>query len=863
MRRRFLRAALRLVPRAWRGTVARDLEEEAAAGRRGTAWLSWQAVRTGVPLRRASVGDFVATSVRQTVRSLARSRGFALAAVSSFALGIGANVALLSVMDRLVFRPLPFPERDRLVVVFSGTPEDSPRLWHAQALALQEQATTLDGLATAYGSDGEGLIVEELGESPVRFGVASPNLLRLLGIRPIEGRDFAADPVDDAAPSDVPREVLITDAFWRRQFNRSPDALDRIFISQQRRYHIVGVLPPDFVNPSVELSGRIDGLMASDGRVEGPPRDRTTVGARLARLAPGRTVAEAQAEMAAIGARVAAEHPDFMGIQAPMTAEPLRVGMLRPYARFLWLILGAAGLVLLIACANLSTLFLARGRAKVHETAIRSTLGASRWRLVGAAIAEALVVCFAGAGAALVTLASVQTLHVSVVPPEFRGFEVSAFDVRLIALTFGLAAASALLAALVPALASTRFDPLSALRQGRPTGGTRRLTTGRSILALEAAIAVVLVAAAGGAVRSFGGLVFRDPGFVAADLYRTSVFFEPARNLLNMERARALATIEQALSDVPDVDGWTAVTYPPIARGRLSHPYWSMLDIEGGVIGVTDTTLEVLRTPLLAGRGISADDIRSAAPVALINRRAAAALWPGEPFEEAIGRSLTMPYGGVRDVVGVVTDIRSRPGVSAWPMLYVPIGDGVAAKPGWAMELPVLLRMRPGTTPDRRELLARFQALVPTGMAGAPVAVTDELAPWLEHPRFQAALFGSLALIALVLAAIGLYAITAFDAARRRHETGVRLALGATRGDIRRHVIGGAVRPVLAGSAAGLVAAWWAAQFLQAYLFEVDARDPWTLALVSLVLIATAVVAAWLPARRAARTDPANVLRAT
>ena len=862
MRGRFLRAALRLVPKSWRASISDDLEDEAAGRRRGAAWVGWQAVSTGLPLRRAAVVDLIASDVRNAVRSLRRSPAFAAAAVFSFALGIGANVALLSVIDRLVFRPLPFPEADRLVVVFSGTPDESPRLWHAQALALQDQATTLDGLTTAYGSAGEGLGIEELGDAPVRFGQASANLLGLLGIRPVAGRDLSAKVTGETAPSDVPREVLITDAFWRRQFNRSPDAIDRVLTSQQRRYRIVGVLPPDFVNPSVELSGRIDGLMVNDGWVEGPPRDRTTVGARVARLAPGRSLAEARAEMGAIGARVAADHPDFMGIQAPLTAEPLRVGMLRPYARFLWLILAAAGLVLLIACANLSTLLLARGRARAHEAAVRSTLGASRRRLIATGVVEALVICLAGAGATLVALAGVQALQVSVVPPEFRGFEVSAFDARLVTLTFGLAVASALVAALTPALASARVEPLTALRQGPATGGGRRLKTGRLLLAFEAAIAVVLVAGAGGAIRSFGGLVFRDPGFVAADLYRTSVFFEPTRNLLNMERAKALATIEQALSGVGDVAGWTAVTYPPVARGSLSNAFWGMREIEGGVIGITDTTLEVLGTPLRAGRGISADDVSSAAPVALVSRRAAAALWPGEPTESAIGRPLTMPYGGVRDVIGVVADIRSRPGVAPWPMLYVPIGDGVAAKPGWAMELPVLLRMRPGTTPDRRDLLERFQTLVPTGMIGAPIAVTDELAPWLEHPRFQAVLFGSLALIALVLAAIGLYALAAFDAARRRHETGVRLALGATRRDIRRGVIGGAVRPVLAGAAAGVIAAWWAAQFLQAYLFEVDARDPWTLAFVAGTLLLTAIVAAWLPARRAARTDPASVLRA-
>jgi predicted permease len=537
--------------------------------------------------------------------------------------------------------------------------------------------------------------------------------------------------------------------------------------------------------------------------------------------------------------------------------------MLLPYAGFLWLILGAAGLVLAIACANLSTLLLARGRARLPETAIRAALGAARWRLVLVGVVEALAVCLAGGLVTLLALAVARSTILQVVPPAFQGFDVSAFDLRLVCLTLGLAFASALVAAVAPCLAATRFDPLAALHRRHPWRRGHRFATGPSILAFEAALAIVLVAGAAGAVRSFAGLAFRDPGFAASDLYRASVYFDPSRNLQSMERVRALATVTEAMEATPGIKAWTAVTYAPIARDRLPHPYWSLLGQQGGVVGISGTTFEVLRTPLIHGRDISPEDLQSAAPVALVSLRGAEVLWPGEPPQYAIGKPLTMPYGGVRDVIGVVADIRTRPGVSAWPMLYVPLGDGVAAKPGWAMELPIMLRMEPGARPDQRALQARFQDLVPGGVVTSPVAVAEELAPWLEHPRFQAALFGTLAAIALVLAAIGLYGAAAFEAARKQHETGVRLALGATRRNVLRTLVGSAVQPVLIGSAAGLVIAWWAAQFLQAYLFEVDARDPWTLTLVVGVLIATAVLAAWLPARRAARTDPASVLRTT
>jgi predicted lysophospholipase L1 biosynthesis ABC-type transport system permease subunit len=267
---------------------------------------------------------------------------------------------------------------------------------------------------------------------------------------------------------------------------------------------------------------------------------------------------------------------------------------------------------------------------------------------------------------------------------------------------------------------------------------------------------------------------------------------------------------------------------------------------------------EAMGTPLVAGRTFSDEDIDVGARVALLNRLGALALWPSDDPAAAVGRGVQLESNRYT-VVGIVGDIRRYPGVAPTPSLFLPITSPDARV--FQSGALTVFRMSAGASLDRTLLRSRLDDRFPSAGVPAPQPVSQMLAPWMERPRFQAALFASFGVIALLLAAVGLYAVAAFDVARRRHEMGVRLTLGATGRDLRRLVIRAAVSPVLIGSTIGLLVTWWAAQFLQAFLFEVDARDPWTYGLVALTLVATAVVAAWLPARRAARTDPAMVLR--
>jgi hypothetical protein len=279
------------------------------------------------------------------------------------------------------------------------------------------------------------------------------------------------------------------------------------------------------------------------------------------------------------------------------------------------------------------------------------------------------------------------------------------------------------------------------------------------------------------------------------------------------------------------------------------------------LLGVGSGLFRALGTPILAGREFADHEIDVPPLIAIVNESAAGRLWPETAPTDVIGRTVHTADGS-RAVIGVVADLKVLPGHPAQPGLFLPLTAPEMADSVPPFWVTVAVRVAPGRELDVQALDARLDQRFGTDLVMAR-AVADALPPHLQRPRFQAVLFGSVAIIGLLVAAVGLYAVAAFDVARRRFELGVRLSLGATASDIRRLVIRGALRPVVAGSAAGLVATWWAAQFLQAFVFEVDARDPWTYGLVALVLVATAVVAAWIPARRAARTDPSVVLRAT
>jgi hypothetical protein len=416
-------------------------------------------------------------------------------------------------------------------------------------------------------------------------------------------------------------------------------------------------------------------------------------------------------------------------------------------------------------------------------------------------------------------------------------------------------------------LQTRRLDVVSIIRGERSNTGRLRLAGGTGLLVVEAAIGVALVAGAAVTVRNLAGLVFKNPGFVAADLYSVNVNHQdpappgtrPSAPWYDGDRRARVRGIVNALEQVPGIRSAGIVSRPPIGNWGLEDAFWKERGLTGGVWGASDGTLESLGVTLLTGRLLSVDDIESRARVAIVNRSAVASLWPGTVIEQALGQAIAVGASEYT-VIGVIRDVRRHPGEGPMRALILPIvSPDVRVSQSAAI---AFVRTRPGVVPDWGAARAALDRRFPPTRLPAPESIASVIDPWLERPTFQAALFGSFAAIAIALAAVGLYATTAFDVARRKREVGVRMTLGATGHDIGRLVLRRSIQPVAIGAATGLIVTWWAARFLQAFLFEVDARDPWTLALVVLVLIATAIVAAWLPMRRAVRTDPALVLRA-
>jgi putative ABC transport system permease protein len=879
----------RLLPRAFRAPIDDELERaamawvargRARAGRLGAArvWLAIIAdtVRMAVVLRlpeRPTAG--LGADVRPALRMLARSPGFAAAAVTTFALGIGVNLAVLSVVDRMMFRPLPYGDAGRLVHIrmsrlAGGGPSPEAYLPDLVRERLRARAASFEDVADAEGRQ-DPIAIDALG-APLILDTVSVNLLRVLRVRPSAGRDF----IDDDAARGQPRGILLTDEAWEQRTARAPDLLSRSFTSDGDAYRVVGVLPRGFLVPASAFAGRVDGVVVHAHEATSGPIDLGP--SAVGRLRPGVALERAQAEVDLVAAQLSREYPDSARFREPMIVQPLHSGLFVYYRPYVWLIVAGVAAVFLVACVNLATLFLARGRSRQQDMAVRAALGASRARLVRAAIAESVVLCLISAGVAIVVCRWIFDAMMALVPAALHAVAVSPLDVRLVGLTLVAALAAALVSGGIPALRASRADVTIGLRrQSRST--TARLRGGAALIACQAALGALLVAGALATVRSFLGMVLESPGFEVEGLFevRTGHGTEPDRAAALGAQLRAALTgasvpttiplgyswprvrdVVETLRSAPGVLAASAVSRMPVGQpvsGR--DAFWAARGERGVRIGIGGRFFATLRTPILAGRDLTDADVASQASIVIVNDAARRRLWPGTRPAETIGLALNTESGR-HTVVGVVADLSPLPGAAPVPAIFLPI---TAPDVPFTSSLTVAVRAAPGAPPDLAALDARLDARFGRYTARM-TQVADALPPHLQRPRFQAVLFGSVAVIALIVAAVGLYAIAAFDAARRRFEMGVRLTLGARPDDVRRLLIRGAVTPVALGTLAGLVVGWWLLPFLQPFVFEVDARDPWSAALVAVVLVATAVVAAWLPARRVAATDPTMVLRA-
>jgi predicted permease len=795
------------------------------------------------------------TDIRYALRSLLRARWFTVAAVFTFALGIGVNVAVFSTVDRILLRPLPYGAMDELVMLRACGQDGECAGGFPSLVAFEGQSrlTTIEDMAVAAMA-GSYSVSPNPGEAPpLRLSGVSANLLRVVRVQPVLGRDFTDE---DAA--ERRRVAILSHESWVRRFEGTPDVITTTIGSAARPVSIIGVLPPGFIPPTSSFPDPTwDGLILDsdpDGwSVIGPGPGMVAV--PVARLAPGATVAAARAEVSALVQALAPQLATSKGRLPLIRVDPIQTSLFSRFRANAWLILSASVVLLLLACANLANLLLARGRSREYDAAIHASLGAGPGRLVTAALLESLIVCGAGAAIAVGVVAMTSKALAAVLPPLLARYAADATEPRVLGITLAVALLCAIAAGVVPAWRASRVDGLSVLQSASAGRQRSRLRGGRGLIVVESALAVLLVLSGVLLFRSFANFSGQDLGFNPDNLYNVTATGAPQKPLGDA----ALAAYEQtlaALADIPGVDAVGGADTTVVSGAAPMRGLSKDRSIRGGRYQVSANYFATLQTPFLAGRSFTEAEVRGRALVAILSASAARIFFADMLPAQVVGRSVIVDDDPPRAVVGIVPDIKGE-GYQrdAQTSLFLPLGTQ-PSRYGIAV-----VRMQDGRAPQRALLQERLShVLGPVVVNVRPVVAGLE--PALRDPRFRAILFTVLSLAALLLAAIGLYAIASFDVAQRRYEMAVRLALGARARDIQRLVVLGACRPVVLGIALGVAGAYWAEVFLKAFLFGVEPRDPAAYAVVVFILLATTTVAAWLPARRAVRTDPATTLRA-
>jgi predicted permease len=812
----------------------------------------------------------LARDARYAVRQLRKHPAFAAVVVVTLALGIGANAAIFSVVDAVLLEPLRYRQPERLVDVYSAFPNlGFERFWISapEYLEMRRWAASFEELG-AYAIRTANVAG---GDEPQRavIGFASASLFRALGVPAARGRTFSEAEDRDGA-DDV---AVLSDGLWRRAFGADPAILGRTVEINGVRRAVVGVMPPGF---DVDDAGvEIWAPLALD------PADPGGRGSHflelIGRLAPGVSEAAARQALQALVGRWEEElpdqhHPNLEG--HPLGLAPLQeeiVGEARPA---MLLLLGAVGLVLLIACVNVANLLLARAESRRREIAVRSALGAGRGRLARQFLTESVILSLAGGVLGLgLALAGVRALLAAFPGAVPRAAEVG-IDLRVLAFTLAVSIATGILFGLAPAF-HARGRGASALAEGgRTTAGRGRQLFRALLVGSEVALATVLVLAAGLLLRSFQTLLAVDAGFEPRGVLAMQVslpeatYPEPQAVVAFYERL-----IERAAA-LPGVESAAAMTGLPPSRQVNANDteLEGVPEVEGGPPHnvdfyqvVTPGYFETLRIPIRSGRAFTEDDV-GGAPVVVVNETMAATFWPGE---DPVGRRLRRGWFGDEEpwftIVGVAADVRQG-GLDqpAGTELYF-LHPQALAIPAAAAGTPRTLYVVARTGGDPLALAAPIRAEIHRLDPALPVAAVKPLEEVvrgsLMRQRLLAGLVGLFGLVALVLAAVGTYGVLSYGVEQRRHEIGVRLALGAGRRGILGLVVGRGMRPVIAGLAAGALLALAAGRLVAGLLYGIEPTDPLTFAAVAGVLALVSLAACLLPGRRATRVDPLVALR--
>ncbi|HEY2294100.1 MAG TPA: ABC transporter permease [Thermoanaerobaculia bacterium] len=816
-------------------------------------WLRAHDTRKLRHFRRTQAMSDLLQDIRYGLRRLWKAPGFTLAVVLVLALGIGATTAIFSVIDAALLRPLPYPEAGRLVAVYG--PGQNPFSF-PQYLDWKRDTEVFADLGvywrTTYALTGAGE------PEMLQVGRMSASVPRMLGVVPRVGRLFT--PAEDLPGTE--RVVMLSEALWRRRFGGDPRILGRSLTLGEQPYTVIGIIPPgrrSTVPTALAAAQKLDLWMNLRLDAEkNAPRDMQFLDV-LGRLRPGLGLAQAE-ERTVPFARGLKEAVGTDQDVSLLPLERLVTGNARP---LLIALAGAVAMVLLIACTNVANLLLARAAVRRREIAVRAALGAARGRLVRQLLVESLLLALVGGGAGvLVAWAGVAGLRV-LGPGSVPRLAETTVDAKILGFALALSLVTGLLFGLLPALRASRTDLAEVMKEGTrgSAGGPARERLRGTLIVAEVALSFALLIGAGLLLRSLDQLLAVNKGFDAERVISSYLLLPPSSYPQGHQQAAFFREVRERVQALPGVQAAALVSDIPLGGGsnggiaiegreypRGKEPFAEKRVASPGYF-------ETLRIPLLAGRVFSERDVAGAPPVVVVNQALARSYFPGE---SPLGKHVDFRWDtkGVQEIVGVVGDVREQAlHEPARPAIYIPYAQRPAE---WAYLLVRTTGDPNGIVPSLRRVVAALDHNIPVADVRT---LEDVVAAGLAARRLGMALFGVFSVLSLVLAALGLYAVISYMVVQRRQEIGIRMALGAQARQVMRSVLGRGLALIAIGVLCGALAALWLGRFLAGLVFGVGTTDPITFGTVALLLAVTALVASMVPALRAARLDPASVLR--
>ncbi|HKR12948.1 MAG TPA: ABC transporter permease [Pyrinomonadaceae bacterium] len=786
------------------------------------------------------------------LRWLRKHPGFTALSVLTLAAGIGVNTAMFSVVHAVLLKPLPYAEPDRIVWMTESGPEVSNRWvsypnfvdWRERNQVFESMSTFRGWFVNLTGSDQP----ENINARMVTAGY-----FKVMRATPQLGRDFSE--ADDQP--DAPLVAILSHTFWQQRFAGDPNVVGKQVILDDKSYAVIGVMPASFVHQGPPP------LWLLMGPMNWKERDVRTGGSVIARLKPGVTIDQARAEMNRVSQQLFQEHPTANAGADSVTVVSLQDNITRNVGTALKILFGAVGLVLLIACANVANLLLARGASRRKEFAVRAALGASRWRIVRQLLLESLLLAITGGALGLVVASWAMSLLAKVAHESVPRMDGVAINGRVLAFNLGASLFTGILFGIAPALRFSKTDLHETLKDSAATTtDTRGKKLRGALVVSEVAVSVALLVGAGLMVKSLMVLLKSDNGFdpnsvltmklkVSHGRYRQP---EQLSGLLHrvLQTVQAQPGVDKATlsANLPGVsDGWQTDIAP---EGHRANEPGEQINVDWSI--VTADYFQTMKIPLLRGRTFTRDEDGQGKPVVIVDENLARRFWPNE---DAVGKHLKYDSPAWHEIVGVVPEVRPY-GSEAKPLIkiYTPMGR--------SPQRNMMLSIRAKDL-DPESLTAAVTNAIRTVDKDLPISEVSTFESILAREssprRFNAVLFAAFAALALVLAATGVYGVLSYSVSQRTHEVGIRMALGAGRRDVLRLFMGQGMMLVLLGLAIGIAGAFALTRLMSSLLFGVSATDLLTFAVVSIGLVFVGLFACYIPARRATKVDPLIALR--